>query len=166
MPQILRDVKLLHPIAQDCHSRIQKQIIEKYSVPFRLFETGRLIERQAVLVRKGKSTTLVSRHFFRIDTTPKVLSTAIDYVYYQGYWSWDLRRATVKAWYELFGELVLDLCPELEWGRYDRSRADYNHFQLRQDILDSNQVVTLNDDECSKIEQYLAQYCRSSNGDG
>ena len=166
MPQILRDPKLLHPILLDCHTRIQKQILGKYNCPLRLFETGRLVERQAVLVRKGKSTTLVSRHFFRIDTEPKVLSTAVDYVYHQGHWSWDLRKASIKAWYELFGELVLDICPELDWGRNNRYRADHNHFELKQEILEAHKIVTLSEQEEADIRAYLSKYTGIQGTDG
>lgn len=159
MPQILRDTKLLHPILREAHSQVQQQVIEKHRAPFRLFETGRLIERQASLVRKGKAPSLTSRHFFRIDTEPKVLSTAIVYVFYSGRWSWDLRSATVKAWYQLFGELVLDLCPDLFWGGYRRNNVDYTYFEIRQAVLNDKGVVTLNPDELQQIKEYLEQFC-------
>ena len=39
--KIQRSLDTVHPILKECINRIQKEIIDAYSMPFRIFETGR-----------------------------------------------------------------------------------------------------------------------------
>ena len=60
------------------------------------------------------------------------------YVFYDEKWSWNLRDSTIMSWYILFGNLVLDLCPELSWRGFNRKNVNYCHFELRQAIIIDN----------------------------
>jgi len=103
----------------------------------RLFETGRDHSRHEILINKGKTKDLISRHLYNLENDPPLYATAIDYVYYDQKWSWNLRDGTTTAWYILFGNLVLDLCPELKWGAYNRKSVNYCHFELRYAVIQS-----------------------------
>ena len=133
--KILKSTDMLHPVLRDCIERIQKKVIDAHNIPIRLFETGRDHERQQILIQKGKTKDLLSRHLFNLENDPPLYATAVDFVFYDGKWSWNLRDSTVQAWYELFGNLVLDECPELEWFGLNRKSINYCHFQLRYAIL-------------------------------
>jgi len=135
MAQVLRDVELLHPILRGHIEHIQHEVIERHSMPFRLFETGRTRERQADLVEKRRARTLVSRQFFDLDREPALYSTGFNLVHFSRRWSWDVRNRTIVAWYQILGELVLDLVSDLEWAGYWRSCSDYTFFQLRHSVL-------------------------------
>lgn len=81
-------------------------------------------------------------HLYNVENDPPLYATAIDYVYYNGKWSWNLRDGTVSSWYYLFGNLVLDICPELQWAGLHRKATNLNHFELRQSvILDSIETI-------------------------
>lgn len=136
--RVLKDTDSLHPIMVIVNKKIQKDIIEVYNAPFRLFETGRTHDRHDMLLKKGKTKYPISRHLFNLDNTPPLYSTALDFVYYDGKWSWNLRDSTIKAWYVLFGNMVLDICPELEWSGFDRKGTNYCHFQLKEAIIINN----------------------------
>ena len=136
--KIIRSMDMLHPILINSIKKIQSEIIDTYNIPMRLFETGRDHERHAFLIDKGKTKDIVSNHLYNLDNDPPLYATAISYVYYDQKWSWNLRDSTVKAWYILFGNLVLDLCSELNWGGYDRKSMDYTYFELRRSVLIDN----------------------------
>jgi len=88
-----------------------------------------------MLINKGKTKDIVSRHLYNLENDPPLYATAIDYVYYDKKWSWNLRDSTTISWYNLFGNLVLDCCPELSWGGFHRKSINYCHFELRYDIV-------------------------------
>ena len=132
--KVSRELGVLHPLLLISHNKIQ-EVIERHNMPFRLFETGRSHSRHQGLLKKGKTKDLVSAHLFNLQNDPPLYTTALDYVYYNGKWSWNIRDSSIRNWYKLFGNLVLDICPELQWGGLDRSSTNYNHFQLRQEIV-------------------------------
>lgn len=136
--KVNRELTMLHPVLKDCWGRIKKEIIEVHNAPFRLFETGREHDRQQGLLSKGRTRDLLSRHLYNLENDPPLYTTAIDIIYYDGKWSWNLRDQSIVSWYILFGNLVLDKCPELEWRGRDRKYCNYGHFQLRRDVLISN----------------------------
>lgn len=135
--QIIRSTRYLHPILKKCSDTIQLQI-DNYNMPFRIFETGRTQERHDFLIKKGKTVDYITKHRFNLESTPPLYSTAIDYVYFDKKWSWNLRDSTILAWYILFGNIVLDLCPELKWYGVNRKNINYCHFELRSEIIQSN----------------------------
>lgn len=130
-----RDLELLHPNLRESVHIIQEEIIGRHRAPFKVFETGRLMERQKFLLGKRKARSAFSRHFYSFETDVKCYSTAVDFVYYDTRWSWDIRSTLVRRWYQLFGELVLTRCSNLEWGGYWRQGVNYTHFQLNQKEL-------------------------------
>ena len=136
--KVQRNLEVLHPILIDCVTKIQRELIDHHNIPMRLFETGRIHDRHDFLLKKGKSKDIMSRHLFNLDTNPPLYATAVEYVYYDGKWSWNLRNSTVYSWYQLFGNLVLDLCPELKWGGQNRKLINYCYFELRRDIVTEN----------------------------
>lgn len=135
--QQLREIELLHPRIRRCIHEINKEVINRHSAPFRLFECARTTSRQAQLVEKGRQKTLVSRLIYNMDSDPPVYSTAFHYVYFTADtgWSWNIRSATISAWYHLFAQLVLDQCPMLDWGGYMRDNVDFSYFELRSSLL-------------------------------
>lgn len=136
--KIIRTTESLHPILKNCVHKIQSEIIDSYNFPIRLFETGRLFERHDLLLKKGKTRDGISRHLFNLDHDPKLYSTAVDYVYFDDKWSWNLRDSTIFSWYMLFGNLVLDKCPELIWGGFNRKSQNLNHFELKSYVIEKN----------------------------
>lgn len=136
--KVLRTTEMLHPVLIDCVDKIQKEVINQYNIPMRLFETGRMHDRHEMLLKKGKTQELMSRHLFKLENDPPLYATAIDYVYYVDRWSWNLRNSTISSWYILFGNLVLDACPELEWGGQNRKNTNYCHFQLSDEVIYEN----------------------------
>ena len=136
--RVVRDLSMVHPVLVADIARIQKEVIDAHNMPFRLFETGRFHDRQQALLNKGRTKDPLSRHLFDLSNEPKRYCTAVDYVYYDGKWSWNLRDTTIAHWYLLFGNLVLDACNTLEWGGNSRSNVNYTHFQLRRDAIIHN----------------------------
>jgi len=134
----MRTTETCHPVLVTCLERIKKEIIDTHKIPMRVFETGRVHDRHEMLIQRGKTKDIFSRHLFNLENDPPLYATAVDYVYYNGKWSWNLRDSTINAWYDLFGNLVLDLCPELEWSGQNRKSRNYCHFQIRCDILVGN----------------------------
>jgi len=132
-----RSLECVHPVLVDCIHRIQK-IIDKHSIPMALFETGRTRERHTYLLSKGKVTSIVSSHLYDMESDPPLYATGVDYVYFDNRWSWNLRDDTILSWYVLFGNLVLDECPELKWKGQDRKNKNYCHFSLRQSVIYNN----------------------------
>jgi hypothetical protein len=136
--KIIRNTEILHPILKNCVQKIQSEIIDYHEVPIRLFETGRESDRQQMLLSKGKTQNAVTRHKFNLKNDPPLYVTAVDYVYFDTKWSWNLRDSTVISWYILFGNMVLDLCPELTWFGVNRKNINYCHFELRMEIMLKN----------------------------
>lgn len=136
--KILRTTEMLHPVLSNCIDRIQKEVIIKHNIPMRLFETGREHSRQQALLQRGKTKDILSKHLFNLENDPPLYATAIEYVYYNSKWSWNLRNPTTTAWYILFGNLVLDTCPELFWGGIDRKSVNYCYFQLKESVVHDN----------------------------
>lgn len=133
-----RRLDVLHPLMLKCVSRIQKEILDTHNVPIRLFETGRDNERHKFLVAKGKTKDIYSKHLYKLEHNPPLYATAVDYVFFENKWSWNLRDSTVNSWYVLFGNLVLDLCPELQWFGMNRKAVNLCHFELKQEALIAN----------------------------
>ena len=136
--QVQNSFEMLHPILTDCCKRIQTQVIHAYNIPMKLFETGRTKERHQNLINKGRAQSILSRHLYNMEHNPPLYATAVVYVYYDGKWSWNLRDSTIQSWYQVFGNLVLDVCPELQWGMVNRKSSDYTYFQLREDVIVDN----------------------------
>lgn len=109
-------------------------LIEEHEMPFHVFETGRTIERQKLLVEQRKERALITDLYFSLDK-PIKLSTAIKIVYYKDHWSWDIRNSTIKAWYLLLGELTLDSTNDIGWGGTWRKHQDYTHFYVLPDLI-------------------------------
>lgn len=133
--KIIRTTEMIHPILIDCIDKIEKEVILKHNIPIKIFETGRMHDRHQSLILKGKTKNIISGHLFALDNDPPLYATAVDYVYYDTKWSWNLRDSSISSWYHLFGDLVLDTCPELEWGGSDRKKTNFNHFQVRRSVL-------------------------------
>jgi hypothetical protein len=136
--QIHRHLEYTHPLINSVIERIEISIIQAHNVPFRLFETSREHARHDILLKKGKTKDIMSAHLYNIENEPPLYCTAFDYVYYDGRWSWNLRDSTVAAWYILFGNLVLDICPELIWKGSHRKNVNYTHFELRSSVIFDN----------------------------
>lgn len=142
--KIQRSTNNLHPILIKCVKTIQKDIIDAHNIPIRLFETGRNHERHKMLLTKGKTKDIMSHHLYNLENDPPLYATAIDYVYFDSKWSWNLRDSTVAAWYTLFGNLVLDLCSELQWSGMNRKAVNYCHFELTRNVI----IANLNEIPC------------------
>ncbi len=136
--KVIKDFDYVHPVLKEIHTRIQDNVINKHSAPFRLFETSREHSRHQAILFKGRTKDILSRHLFNMENDPPLYCTALDYVFYNGQWSWNLRNSVIFNWYILFGNLVIDICPELEWGGLNRRSTNYNHFQLRRDVIIDN----------------------------
>lgn len=139
MSKIIKDLRVVHPLLKTAHHRIQKEVIDAYNIPMRLFETGRTTERHMQLVNKGKENSLISPFIFNLESDPILYSTALSYVYFDQKWSWNLRDGTIRYWYLLFGNLILDECPELEWGANNRKNQNFSLFSLNSVTVNSNQ---------------------------
>ena len=133
--KVQRDLSVAHPVLVKCLNKIQSDVINEHNIPIRLFEVGRTPERHDFLVTKGKTKDIISGHLYDLKNNPPLYATAVDYVYFDNKWSWNLRDSTVNAWYVLFGNLVLDLCPELQWSGYNRKSVNYCHFQLKNEVM-------------------------------
>lgn len=136
--KILRTMEMLHPILQECVSKIQKEVIIKHNMPMRLFETGRMHDRHQILLQRGKTRDMLSKHLYNLENDPPLYASAVDFVYYADKWSWNLRDSSITAWYILFGNKVLDICPELKWGCMNRKSTNYCHFELRRAVMVDN----------------------------
>ena len=133
-----RSTEFVHPLLKNSIEKIQKRVITKHNAPFRLFETARDHERQQKLLSTGKCQTPITGHLFDFTSTPKLYCTSVTYVYYDNRWSWNLRDTSIACWYRLFGNLVLDVCPELLWGGSDRKATDYTLFSLSSEVIYNN----------------------------
>lgn len=140
MRKILRDKKYLHPKLAQAVTVIERELIERHQMPFRLFETGRSLMRQKYLVDRGLDNSMGSAHL--IEKGVLEVTGAVDFVFFENAWSWNLRNQTVLRWYQLFGELVVNLCPELWWAGHSRMYIDYTHFELRREIYNWRKVQT------------------------
>lgn len=137
--QVTSDLKYLHPLLIESCLNIQNSVIRKHAMPFRLFETGRSSERHQHLLTKGRTQDILSNHLYDFTTPDNPLyAIAVDFVYFDGKWSWNLRDKSILSWYTLFGNLVLDTCPELEWSEMNRKRSNLNHFSLRASVIEDN----------------------------
>ncbi len=137
--QTQNDLELLHPVLQEICLRIQSKIIIEHNIPMKLFETGRRQERHQHLLTKRRTQNIYSKHLYNFSNEEQPLyAAAVDFVFYNGKWSWNLRDQTILSWYLLFGNLVLDLCPELEWHGENRKGVNYTHFQLRDEVIVDN----------------------------
>lgn len=136
--QVNSSLTMLHPILVGCCERIQTEVIAKHNIPMKLFETGREHDRHQHLLSKGRTQNVFSKHLYNMENNPPLYAVAVDYVFYNGKWSWNLRDQTILSWYTLFGNLVLDVCPELQWSFFDRKSSNYTHFELRQDLIIEN----------------------------
>jgi len=133
--KIQRNTDALHPIMKVCVRKIQTEIIDTHNIPIRLFETGREHGRHEMLISKGKTKDIISHHLYNLENKPPLYATAIDYVYFDSKWSWNLRDSTTNSWYILFGNLVLDACPELQWSGMNRKSVNYCHFELKREAI-------------------------------
>ena len=73
MSNVMRSTEMLHPLLVGIVARIQSNVIEKHSLPLRLFETGRLNERHSKLLLKGKSRDPISPHLFNLLKFPDTI---------------------------------------------------------------------------------------------
>lgn len=135
---VINNLDNTHPLLNEAIKKIESNIIEKHNMPFKIFETSRTKERHSLLLSKGKTRSPVSRHLYNMDNDPILYCTSVDYVHYNGRWSWNIRDSSVRQWYKLFGQLVLDECPELTWGGANRKSTNYNHFELKQIVIVDN----------------------------
>lgn len=134
--QVQNNIMLLHPILREICLRIQSDVIIKHNMPIRLFETGRSQERHQHLLNKGRTTNIYSKHLYNLkDESNMLYAAAVDFVFYDKKWSWNLRDQTVFSWYFVFGNTVLDNFPQLEWHGTSRKSVNYTHFQLRDEII-------------------------------
>ena len=139
--RIIRDLDYLHPELREIVAAIDEHVIVPHRVPIRLFETARTEERQLSLVRMRKANTVITRFVFNLDQSPPVYSTAVSYVHFVDRWSWDLRTRLIKRWYELFGELVIDLFGDrLFWGGDRRVGEDLTYFELSDQFCRENGI--------------------------
>ncbi len=145
--QTQRTLEMLHPILREKVDIIQKEVIYKYKMPFKLFETGRTKDRHQMLISKGKTKNIISEHLYDLEIIPPLYATGVDFVYFDKTWSWNLRDLSIFSWYNLFGNLVLDVCPELKWGAFNRKMMNYTHFVLRKEVI----VDNISKFECSVI---------------
>jgi len=136
--KVIKELDMVHPVLVNSIAKIQSDVINKYNAPFRLFETGRTHERQQALLLKGRTQNVFSKHLFNLDMDVPIYSVAVDYVFYDGKWSWNLRDQTILSWYVLFGNLILDCCPELKWNGNSRKSTNYTHFELRESTVIDN----------------------------
>lgn len=136
--KILRSLDMLHPILRSNVKKIQKEVIDTHNIPVRLFETGRTNERHRNLMDKGREFSLVSPHLFRLNNNPPLYATAVSYVFFDDRWSWNMRDFTIKSWYTLFGNLVMDACPNIQWGGLMRKNMNLTLFVLKQRALRDN----------------------------
>jgi len=136
--KIQRSLENTHPIMVGCVKKIQKDVIDAHNIPVRLFETGREHERHKMLISKGKTKDIISHHLYNLDNDPPLYATAVDYVFFDSKWSWNLRDLTTNSWYILFGNLVLDACPELQWSGMNRKSVNFCHFELKRATLISH----------------------------
>ncbi len=127
--KIIRSLDVLHPDLRRAVQDVQANIIAKHRMPIKLFETGRTKERHEMLMKRGLAQDPISRHRFNLEAG--VFATAVSFVYYEdGRWSWNIRNVKVKRWLQLFGEMVLDRCNNVNWRGYDRERTDYTKYEL------------------------------------
>lgn len=136
--QVHTNLEYTHPLLTEAIQKINNEVIAGHKMPFKVFETSREHDRHRVLMMKGKTRNPISRHLFNLENDPPLYCTAVDYVFYDGKWSWNIRNSTIQSWYVLFGNLVLDKCPELDWGGANRSSVNYCHFQLKEGIVINN----------------------------
>lgn len=136
--KVIRDLGVLHPLLKQAHHKIQQLVIDEYNMPIRLFETGRTQDRHAVMLKKGRETSFISPQVFNLENDPPLYATGLSYVYFDKRWSWNLRDACVMSWYLLFGNLVLDSCPEIRWGGVRRKNINYTFFYLSEDVVFEN----------------------------
>jgi len=136
--KIQRSIDNLHPILADYTRTIQRNVIDAHNMPIRLFETGRNHDRHEMLLNRGKTKDIVSRHLYNLKNVPPLYATAVDYVYYDKGWSWNLRDSSVVSWYILFGNLVLDMCPGMQWRGTNRKAVNFCHFELQREVILSN----------------------------
>ncbi len=136
--KICRNQNVLHPVLVNCMKKIQVNVIDAHNMPIRLFETGRQHDRHEMLIHKGKTKDIVSRHLYNLENVPPLSATAVDYVYFDPKWAWNLRDSTTNAWYILFGNMVLDLCPELQWAGMNRKSVNFCHFELLNTVMVAN----------------------------
>ena len=135
--KIITSTDMLHPILKKYVDEINDLIII-HDIPMKLFETGRTKERHTTLMNKGKEFSVISPHFFDLKSDPPLYASAISYVYYDKKWSWNLRDNTIAAWYNLFGNIVMDKCNGILWGGYLRKNMNVNLFLLKQTTIKNN----------------------------
>ncbi len=136
--RVNRSLDMVHPLLRADVATTQK-LITKHRLPFRLFETGRDRDRQQFLMQSGKVKVPNTGHMYNLENDPPLYTTAIAFVMNNNSsWSWNLRDATTAAWYALFGQLVLDVCPNLDWGGLNRKATDYTLFTLKKQVIFDN----------------------------
>lgn len=94
--------------------------IEKEGLNIFVFETTRTKERQALLVKKGFSKTMKSKH---------IEGLACDFVAKKnGKWSWEISDREVLRTYQRFGELARK--HGLTWGGDWKNFVDMPHVEM------------------------------------
>lgn len=134
--------KLVPKILEDC---------KYHNLPFEVFETGRTLERQKALRKRGVTKTLKSKHLVTFDNTGILTrSKAVDFVLHYMHegkmvWSWanigdKAQRDRDMAYYKMFSALVTTKYPELlkkslissliSGGTW-KTFKDYPHIEIR-----------------------------------
>lgn len=109
----MQNLSGVHPDLVD----VVKRAIQTTEQDFSVIEGIRGINRQRELVRKGKSTTMNSRH---------LTGHAVDLVPYPVSWDWEYFYPIADA----MKQAAYDLNVDLEWGGEWKSFPDGPHFQL------------------------------------
>ena len=125
MTQRISDPNQLSPETKILWEK-QEGLIIIYNLPFRLFETKRLMERQKELFDQGASKTLNSNH---------LTGEAWDIAKWgKDGWSW---KDQDIFWYQVLGIMTVSLIAGVRWGAdwngksfwYDEKFRDYGHFE-------------------------------------
>lgn len=120
--KVCREIGDLHPKMQEFVTEALR-LIHKHRLPFKLFETIRTVERQKLLVAKGYSKTMRSKH---------LRGRAVDFVcYIDKKWSWSPKH---HFWYDILGLLLIKSLTGVTWGGNWTTFIDRPHYQLDNDI--------------------------------
>lgn len=139
-------LEYLHPDLRPYIEEIM-ELIDFHRLPFRIFETGRPIERQKKLVEAGASKTLNSKHILICNETEILqYAKAVDFVLYYKEkdstdftWSWvnrgdDAQKARDMAFYKCLAELInahfKDRVVDVTIGGWWSTFKDWPHYSF------------------------------------
>ena len=127
--------------------------IQHHRLPFKVFETGRTIERQEFLLDNGKTTIIDSKHLIEVDKNNNIIkkSEAVDFVIHysalngSNIWSWanignEHQKARDMAYYRILKELIMTkyspliesdpAIKQIESGGDWENFKDWPHYQI------------------------------------